>query len=151
MVSRCRQLSSSISFTVSIPALFMDEDELRALWGQPNTRKALLDGLAEKGFGSMQLAEARTMIDAEDSDAFDVLAYIAFTLQPISREERVQTHKNGILTHFKDKQQAFLEFFLGEYIKEGVGELEPSKLPGLLELKYGNTYDAAEQLVPCNP
>jgi type I restriction enzyme R subunit len=51
-----------------------------------------------------------------------------------------------ILTHYKDKQQAFLEFVLGEYVKEGVGELELSKLSGLLELKYGNTYDAAEQL-----
>jgi type I restriction enzyme R subunit len=34
----------------------------------------------------------------------------------------------------------------GEYVKEGVGELELSKLPGLLELKYGNTYDAAKQV-----
>lgn len=129
-----------------LPALFKDEDELRALWGQPDTRKALLEGLSERGFGPMQLAEAKTMIDAEDSDVFDVLAYIAFTLQPISREERVQSHKNEILTHYKDKQQAFLEFVLGEYVKEGVGELDVSKLPGLLELKYGNAYDAAEQL-----
>ena len=32
-----------------LPALFTDEDELRALWSQPDTRKALLDTLAEKG------------------------------------------------------------------------------------------------------
>ena len=128
------------------PALFKDEDELRAIWGQPRTRKALLDGLAEKGFGEDQLAEARTMINAEQSDVFDVLAYIAFTLPPISREERVESHKNEIYTRYEDKQRTFLEFVLGEYVKEGVGELDLVKLPGLLELKYGNTYDAADQL-----
>ena len=129
-----------------LPGLFKDEDELRVLWGQPDTRKALLDGLAEKGFGEKQLAEARSMINAENSDVFDVLAYIAFALSPLSREERVDTHKEEILANSEEKQRAFLEFVLGEYIKEGVGELDLVKLPGLLELKYGNAYDAAEQL-----
>ncbi len=129
-----------------LPGLFNDEDELRTLWGQPNTRKALLDGLAEKGFGEEQLAEARSMINAENSDVFDVLAYIAFALSPISRKERVDTHKGEIFTNHEEKQQAFLEFVLGEYIKEGVGELDLAKLPGLLELRYGNVNDAAEQL-----
>ena len=86
------------------------------------------------------------LINAEDSDVFDVLAYIAFALSPISREERVDAHKGEILTNHEEKQQAFLEFVLGEYIKEGVGELDLAKLPGLLELKYGNAYDAAKQL-----
>jgi len=129
-----------------LPELFKNEDELRSIWGKPDTRKALLDGLAEKGFGEEQLTEARLLINAEDSDVFDVLAYIAFALSPISREERVDTHKGEILTNHEEKQQAFLEFVLGEYIKEGVGELDLAKLPGLLELKYGNAYDAAKQL-----
>jgi type I restriction enzyme R subunit len=129
-----------------LPALFKDEDELRTIWGQPETRKALLDGLANKGFGAEQLAEARIMINADKSDVFDVLAYIAFTLAPISRAERVNTHKGGILPRYEDRQHAFLEFVLGEYVKEGVGELDLSKLAGLLALKYGNVNDAAEQL-----
>ena len=40
-----------------LPALFKDEDELRALWSQPDTRKALLNSLAEKGYGREQLRE----------------------------------------------------------------------------------------------
>jgi type I restriction enzyme, R subunit len=39
-----------------LPQLFKDEDELRALWGQPDTRKALLESLSEKGYGDEQLA-----------------------------------------------------------------------------------------------
>lgn len=129
-----------------LPVMFKDEDELRAIWGQPDTRKALLEGLAEKGFGAEQLAEARIMIDADKSDVFDVLAYIAFTLAPISRAERVDTNKGQILPRYEDRQHAFLEFVLGEYVKEGVEELDLSKLVGLLELKYGNVNDAADQL-----
>ena len=37
------------------------------------------------------------MIDAEKSDLFDVLAYIAFALAPITREERVNTQRRNIL------------------------------------------------------
>ena len=117
-----------------------------ALWSQPDTRKKLLEGLSEKGFGEEQLTEARKLIAAEDSDVFDVLAYIAFTLPPISRIERVAAHREEILTSHAEKQQAFLEFVLGECIREDVGELDPAKLPGLLELKYGNAYEATEQL-----
>src|SRR6516164_5936696 len=42
---------------------FKDETELRALWSEPDTRKKLLTGLAEKGFGHEQLAEMQRIID----------------------------------------------------------------------------------------
>jgi type I restriction enzyme R subunit len=129
-----------------LPELFKDEDELRVLWGRPDTRKALLDGLAEKGFGEEQLAEAKLMIDAENSDVFDVLAYIAFTLAPISRKERVELHRENIFTKYNYKQQEFLDFVLSQYVKEGVGELAQEKLPTLLEVKYNVLSDAAASL-----
>jgi type I restriction enzyme, R subunit len=58
-----------------LPALFKDEDELRRIWSLPDTRKALLHSLAEKGYGPAELAEIKTMINAEHSDVFHVLAY----------------------------------------------------------------------------
>ena len=128
------------------PALFRDEEELRKLWGQPETRKALLDTLAEKGYGEDQLAEISRMINAEKSDVFDVLAYVAFALAPISRQERVEGRKGVILSQYDDKLQAFLDFVLSQYVQEGVGELDQEKLPHLLELKYRAVSDAAEQL-----
>jgi type I restriction enzyme, R subunit len=72
------------------------------------------------------------MIDAEKSDLFDVLAYIAFALAPITREERVNTHKAEIFSHYDDKLRVFLEFVLGEYVQQGVGELDVAKLPEAL-------------------
>jgi type I restriction enzyme, R subunit len=129
-----------------LPRFFKDEDELRRLWSKPDTRKALLDGLAEKGFGSEQLGEISRMISAEKSDIFDVLAYIAFALAPITREQRVKMRRNDIFARYDAKLQAFLDFVLGQYVAQGVGELDQEKLGPLLELKYHTIDDAARQL-----
>ena len=129
-----------------LPGLFKDEDELRTLWSKPDTRKKLLSGLEEKGYGTEQLAEVRRMIDAEKSDLFDVLAYIAFALPAITREERVEKRKGIIFQRYTDKQQEFLAFVLDQYIDQGVSELDQEKLPDLLELKYHTVGDAVEEL-----
>lgn len=129
-----------------IPELFKDENELRTIWSRPDTRKALLEGLAEKGYGLEQLTEISRLIDAEKSDLYDVLAYIAYASAPISRRERVLAHKSLIFSRYIGKQQEFLDFVLEQYIKAGVGELDRSKLPQLLELKYHDIRDAVKEL-----
>ncbi|MDD2686611.1 MAG: DEAD/DEAH box helicase family protein [Gallionella sp.] len=119
-----------------LPEFFKDEDELRALWSLPDTRKKLLEGLAEKGFGKDQLFEMQKIIDAEKSDLFDVLAHVAFAMDPITREARAEEAHKAVHQRFNDKQQTFLDFVLAHYVKEGVEELEQEKLTKLLRLKY---------------
>lgn len=129
-----------------LPVFFNDEDELRKIWGAPETRKALLESLTEIGYGPEQLKEIGTMIDAEQSDLYDVLAYIAFNLGPITRQARVDERKDKILAQYDDRLQGFIDFVLRQYVQEGVGELDRDKLPHLLELKYQAVSDAAKQL-----
>jgi type I restriction enzyme R subunit len=129
-----------------LPRFFKDEDELRKIWSRPDTRKLLLESLAEKGFGGEQLAEISRMINAENSDVFDVLAYIAFALAPISRSERVHARRSRIISRYDAHLQAFLDFVLAQYVSEGVGELDQEKLADLLQLKYRSIHDAADQL-----
>jgi len=86
------------------------------------------------------------MISAEKSDLFDVLAYIAFALAPITREERVAIHREKIFSGYDEKLQGFLDFVLSQYVQEGVGELGQEKLPDLLKLKYRAVEDATELL-----
>ncbi len=131
-----------------LPDLFRNEDELRALWSRPDTRRKLLEGLEEKGYGGEQLNELARLADAEKSDLYDVLAYVAFALAPISREERVDTHKTLIFSGYGDKQREFLSFVLDHYIEQGVGELDEEKLPHLIELKYNAISDAVQELGP---
>jgi type I restriction enzyme R subunit len=129
-----------------LPELFKDEDQLRAIWSKPDTRKALLESLSDKGYGTEQMEEIKRMIDAEKSDLFDVLAYVAFANSPLTRQERATVQKKHILDHYDDKQREFLDFVLSQYIKEGEQELDQAKLPSLLELKYQAVSDATEKL-----
>jgi type I restriction enzyme R subunit len=119
-----------------LPDFFRNEAELRALWSLPATRGKLLQGLAEKGFGAGQLTEMQSIINAEKSDLFDVLAYIAYALPPLTREERVGRARARIAAEFTSKQQTFLDFVLAHYVKQGVHELDQEKLTPLLRLKY---------------
>jgi type I restriction enzyme R subunit len=121
-----------------LPEFFKSEAELRALWSLPDTRAKLLQGLAEKGFGHEQMAEMQRIIDAENSDLFDVLAHVAYALAPLTREERASRARVEINAHFDRKQQAFLDFVLAQYVKVGVEELAQDKLSPLLKLKYHN-------------
>jgi type I restriction enzyme R subunit len=121
-----------------LPEFFKNESELRALWSDPDTRAKLLRGLAEKGFGREQMAEMQKIIDAENSDLFDVLAHVAYALPPLTREERAGRAKVAIGARFNTRQQAFLGFVLSQYIKVGVEELDREKLSPLLKLKYNN-------------
>jgi len=126
-----------------LPELFKDEDELRRLWSLPDTRRKLLTALKEKGYGKEQLSEVRHMIDADQSDLFDVLAYIAFAISPESRAGRVHSRIDHIFEQYTgDKQRQFLSFVLDHYISQGVDELDQEKLPVLLELKYQSVGDA---------
>ena len=129
-----------------LPEFFKDEDKLREIWSNPETRKKLLEGLSEKGFNKEVLAEMQRIVDAENSDLFDVLAHVAFALQPLTRSNRVAIAENEIHKHFADKQSAFIDFVLGQYIKQGVDELNQEKLKDLIGLKYQSIHDAASEL-----
>ena len=119
-----------------LPDFFQSEAELRKLWSAPDTRAKLLQGLAEKNFGHDKLVAMQHLIDAAQSDLFDVLAYVAYLLPPVTRVERANQARVHINSQFTAKQQAFLDFVLQHYVTEGVEELGQNKLNPLLRLKY---------------
>ena len=121
-----------------LPDFFKTEEQLRLMWSAPDTRAKLLQGLADKGFGKDQLHEMQRIIDAEKSDIFDVLAYVAYAMQPLTRQDRATKAKVEINAQFNDKQKQFLDFVLEQYVKVGVDELAQDKLSPLLRLKYNN-------------
>ena len=87
------------------------------------------------------------IIEAENSDLFDVLAYVAFAAEPVTRASRAAAAKAATVAEFTDKQQAFVDFVLAQYVNQGVDELEVEKLSPLLKLKYKNAIaDAFKEL-----
>ena len=126
-----------------LPQFFQSEEELRQLWCQPETRTDLLHRLAEKGFGPEQMAEMQRIIDAQHSDLFDVLAYVAYALPTVTRAQRAIHAREVVQTQFNAKQQSFINFVLDHYVQIGVDELAPDKLTPLLRLRYNNAISDA--------
>ncbi|MDX1958384.1 MAG: DEAD/DEAH box helicase family protein [Leptospiraceae bacterium] len=129
----------------SLPELFKSEEELRIIWSKPDTRKKLLEELSEKGFAKLQLTEFQKILNAENSDLYDVLAYIAFKSNIIERAERAENAKIH-LGKYDIKQQEFLNFVLSQYVNQGVEELDDTKISDLLILKYHAIVDAKKEL-----
>src|SRR3989339_641615 len=130
----------------ALPDFFKSEDELREIWSNPITRKALLEKLFDAGYGADVLISLQKLINAEKSDLFDVLEYISFAIKPITRETRVAQAQAKIFKGLDNKHKEFLEFVLSKYIESGVEELDQEKLPDLLTLKYQAIHDAEEIL-----
>ena len=93
-----------------------------------------------------ELKSLQGLINAEDSDLFDVLEYISFAIKPISREERVAKSQEKIFKTLDTSQKEFLEFVLAKYIEVGIEELDQEKLPDLLKIKYHAIKDATNLL-----
>ena len=130
-----------------IPNLFKSEAELRALWSNPMTRKTLLEKLATAGYGLEELNALRKLVDAENSDLFDVLEYVFNSdIKPITRSERVAVAEATIFTLMSEKQKEFIEFVLSKYIETGVGELDQTKLPVLLSSMFQSQQDGIAEL-----
>lgn len=129
-----------------LPRFFKDEEQLREIWGDPTTREKLLQDLAEAGYDAEKLEAMKEVIDAHDSDVYDVLAYVAYAVEAQTRSQRVNHAKPNITSAFTNyKQQEFIDFILSKYIEDGVDELAANKMRSLIELKYNTISDAAAE------
>jgi type I restriction enzyme R subunit len=131
-----------------LPNLFKSEEELRKLWGNPLTRKTLLEKLEEVGFGRDELSTLQKLVNAEKSDLFDVLEYVFNSdIKPLTRKQRVTATQATIFALLNDRQKEFIEFVLSKYVESGVDELDQEKLPILLLTnKYQSLEDAISVL-----
>jgi len=130
-----------------LPKLFKDENELRVIWGNPVTRRTLLEKLAEAGFPKSDLVILQKLVNMEKSDLFDVLEYV-FNGDYVakSREERATAAKATVFAILNPNQKEFVDFVLEKYIEVGVDELDDSKLKSLLENKYQSLEDGLAAL-----
>lgn len=131
-----------------LPDFFHSEEELRKIWSAPSTRKQLLDSLAAHGYTLTNFDKIKEILHTEHSDVFDVLALIAYSKDAITREERVEQHRQAVLAHVAAPQQDFIQFVLRQYVSQGVGELDDSRLGELIKLRYGSAQDGLDKLGP---
>jgi type I restriction enzyme R subunit len=127
-------------------ALVTNEDELRAIWSDPDRREAFVQRLADLGYDGERLDDMRRLIDAPNSDIFDVLAFVRFTLAPLARSQRVRSALTNGLSGYERETKSFLEYVLGNYERNGIDELASSKVADFLRIRYGGVNDAKRAL-----
>ena len=86
------------------------------------------------------------MIDAKDSDLFDVLEYVAYAKPPISRLDRVVSARDSVHQELDSEQQNFVDFVLDQYVNLGDEQLDQGRLPTLLAIKYQSQKDGVDAL-----
>lgn len=131
----------SLFNTLDMPEFFKNEEELRAIWSVPTTRKQLLHNLENAGFPQKQLEDIQDLIDARSSDLFDVLEYVKYHFAPVMREARAVISRSIMETELTAKQMEFVDFLVQQYVEAGVDELDDSKLETLLSIKYKTATD----------
>ena len=140
------QFIQSLYDTLRLPEMLKSEDHLRKVWSDPATRVALLDRLGEAGFSRDDLAAIQALIDAQNSDLFDVLEYIAYAKPTMTRKERVEASRKRIYEELEPEQREFVDFVLSQYVDLGVDELQQERLPQLLAIKYHSQMEGIEAL-----
>lgn len=126
--------------------LVRDEEHLREIWSNPETRGQFFKVLSDRGYDGARLEDMKLLIDAPNSDIFDVLAYIKFTLAPLERSQRASNARASGLSGTVGEMRWFLEAVLTAYEVHGVDELALSKVGGLLKVRYGGTNGAKQKL-----
>ena len=91
-----------------------------------------------------QLSEVKALVDASDSDLFDVLAYIQFSANPKTRIERA----DGVLLEEEEAEEMgqFLKHILQAYIENGEAELASDSLGSFMEVRYGSVSEGSQKL-----
>tara|TARA_B100000886_G_scaffold82_1_gene76 strand:+ start:3527 stop:5857 length:2331 start_codon:yes stop_codon:yes gene_type:complete len=132
--------------TITLPSILKSEEELRKLWSSPITRNELLKKLEDNGFTKQDLKSIQTLIEAEDSDIFDVIEHIAYSRKPIQRATRVANAESKIHSNLDSNLKEFIDFVLSKYVEGGVDELDINRLSDLVILKYKTLHDGQKVL-----
>ena len=129
-----------------LTGMIADEDELRAIWSDPDNRAKFLERLDDHGYDRGRLDDIRRLVDAPDSDLFDVLAYVLYTNPPKTRHERADNARHGGIEPGEGELRELLLGILQAYETRGEDELESGKLASFLIGRYGSVSEGKARI-----
>lgn len=129
-----------------LSGIVKNEDQLRAVWSDPDSREHFLQQLADRGYYRDRLDDIRRLVDAQNSDLFDVLSYILFTNPPKTRHERADSVRTDGMHDAAAETKALLLAILAAYEARGESELATRKLGTFLTARYGSVNEGKARL-----
>ncbi len=129
-----------------LSAIITDEDELRTMWSDPDNRERFLEQLADGGYDRDRLEDIRGLVDAPHSDLYDVLSYVLFNADPLTREERADGLQGADDLSHDHEMKDLLSSILEAYVNDGESELATKKLGQFLTARYGSVGEGKARL-----
>ena len=126
--------------------MIADEDQLRSVWSDPDNRGKFLERLDDRGYDRGRLDDIRRLVDAPDSDLFDVLAYVLYANPPKTRHERADGVRQGDIALAEGELRELLLGILQAYETHGEDELANAKLASFLIGRYGSVGEGKERI-----
>ncbi len=125
-----------------LTGLITDEDHLCKVWSNPDSRETFLKQLSDRGYDTDRLNAIRRLVDAPDSDLFDVLGYVLVTTDPKTRHDPADAVRGNDLAEAQHELKSPLISILDAYERNGAGELATKKLGQFLTARYGSVGEA---------
>ncbi len=96
-------------------------------WTEAERKQAILDELSELGIDMQILSNA--VPKADELDAFDLIAHIAWDQKPLTRRERANNvKKRNYFAKYGDQARAVLEALLEKFADHGIADIEDSAI-----------------------
>nr|WP_281253517.1 type I restriction endonuclease subunit R [Pseudothioclava arenosa] len=126
--------------------MIADEDALRKLWSDPDSREHFMTQLEEGGYDQDRLNDIRQLVDAPNSDLFDVLGYVLYANPPKTRFDRADAVRSDGLQEANAELKNLLLAILQAYEANGENELASKKLGQFLTARFGGVSESKEKL-----
>ena len=117
-----------------LPKLYQNEHDLRLAWVNPETREKFLKNLEYIWLDAEQIENLKKIFEAENSDIFDILAYISYGNEIKNRTERSKIAKSILEKYKSPKAKDFLQFLLELYEREWIMNFKKDGLSSKIEL-----------------
>jgi type I restriction enzyme R subunit len=129
-----------------LSGIVADEDQLRAIWSDPDNREHFLGQLSDRGYDQDRLEDIRRLVDAPDSDLFDVLSHVMYTTVPKTRSDRADSVRAASVGDASGEMQTLLLSILSAYELRGESELATKKLGSFLTARFGSVSEGKAKL-----
>lgn len=124
-----------------ITTLFTDVKAFQKAWTNPKERESILLELENRGVSVEQVAEIMKLADL---DPFDVLCYVAFDLQPLTRRQRAEkVKKAAIFATYSENAKEIINLILEKYVQFGANQLNAKILSVKPISEKGNLMEIA--------
>ena len=128
----------------NVRSMYPSAAELRAKWGAPDERAAIIAALEERGISFEELAEVAKQPDA---DPFDLLCNVAYSAPIRSRRERAEVARvdgKAFFDRFTNGARQVLVELLEKYVEYGTAQFQ---IPDILKVpplsQHGNVIEIA--------